>query len=79
MKVGDVVYSTKVRPYEKATIVKVDVTVKNRENKKEVRSKYVAKYLDGSELTFYGFNLNKSIFKHIVQDGQMSIFDYIAN
>lgn len=28
MKVGDVVYSTKVRPYEKAMIVKVDVTVK---------------------------------------------------
>lgn len=34
MKVGDVVYSTKVRPYEEAMIVKVDVTVKNRENKK---------------------------------------------
>lgn len=78
MKVGDVVYSTKVRPYEKATIEKVDIDIKEREGKnKEIRSKYLAKYLDGSELTFYGFNINKSIFKHMEHDGQMTIFDYI--
>lgn len=78
MKVGDIVYSTKIRPYEKATIQKVDIDIREREGKKpEIRSTYIAKYLDGSELRFYGFNINKSIFKHMEKDGQLTIFDYI--
>lgn len=78
MKVGDRVYSTKVRPYETATISKVDIDIKDREGKKaQIKSKYIAKYLDGSELTFYGFNINKTIFKHMDADGQYSLFDYI--
>lgn len=78
MKVGDRIYSTKIRPYEKATIEKVDVDIKEREGKKkEVRSKYIAKYLDGSEITFYGFNINKTIFKEMEPDGQYSLSDYI--
>lgn len=78
MKVGDVVYSTKIRPYEKATIEKLDVDIKIRNGKKdEVRTKYIAKYLDGSEITFYGFNINKTVFKHMEPDGQYSLSDYI--
>lgn len=77
MKVGDIIYSTKVRPNEKATIVKADVKIKERKGIKEIQSKYVAKYLDGSEITFYGFNINKTIFKSDVQEGQLSLFDYI--
>ena len=51
MKVGDVIFSTKVRPYEKATIIKADVVIKERNNKngskkKETRSTYKALYSD---------------------------------
>lgn len=78
MKVGDRIYSTKIIPYELATIEKIDVDIKKRDGKKdEVRTKYIAKYLDGSEITFYGFNINKTVFKHIEPDGQYSISDYI--
>lgn len=77
MKVGDIIYSTKIRPKAKATIVKADVNVKDREGKKEVRSKYVAKYKDGSEITFYGFDINRTIFKYEESDGQLSLFDFM--
>lgn len=78
MKVGDSVYSTKHRQNDRATIVKVDVDIRNEHKKKsEVRSKYIAKYLDGEELVFYGFNINKSIFKVMEPEGQYSIFDYL--
>lgn len=79
MKIGDIVMSTKVRPYDNAKIVKSEVTVKRKENgRKETRTKYIAKYLDGSELTFYGFNINKSIFKIQEADGQMCLADFMT-
>lgn len=83
MKVGDVIFSTKVRPYEKATIVKADVVIKERNNKngskkKETRSTYKALYSDGSEITFYGFNINKSIFKFEEPDGQLNLSDFMC-
>lgn len=82
MKVGDIVFSTKVRPGENAVIKKVDVEIKERIDKKgnvkkETRSTYKATYADGSELSFYGFNINKSIFAYIKPDGQLNLEDFM--
>lgn len=78
MKIGDEVFSTKVRPTDPATIIDVEVVVKEKTGKKqEVRTKYKAKYSDGSELTFYGFNIGKSIFKFERPDGQMDLSQFM--
>lgn len=77
MKVGDRIKSTKIRPTDIATIVKMDAKIKERAGKKEIHTKYVAKYSDGSEITFYGFDINRSVCKYEEPDGQLSIFDYI--
>lgn len=78
MKIGDVVMSTKVRPYENAKVVKSNVTIKfnKKTGKKETRTEYVAEYKDGSTFIFYGFNINKSVFKVMEADGQMRLEDY---
>ena len=39
MKIGDIVYSTKIRPYEHAVIIKADVDIRWREGKDGVRKK----------------------------------------
>lgn len=81
MKIGDMIFSTKVRPNDTATIIKADVVIKWKETKtgkkKETRTKYIAKYPDGSEITFYGFNINKSIFKRMRPSGQITLEDYM--
>ena len=82
MKIGDVIFSTKVRPYENAVIVKADVEIKKRTNKngsvrEETRTTYKAQYKDGSEITFYGFNINKSVFKHTEPDGQINLKEFM--
>lgn len=75
MKIGDRVRSTKVRSEDFAVIKKVDIDIKKRsEDVSNVKTKYVAEYPDGSELTFYGFNIGKTIFA--VDDyEQLSLFD----
>lgn len=80
MKIGDIVYSTKIRPYEHAVIIKADVDIRWREGKdgvrkKETRTSYVAQFTDKTTMTFYGFNVNKSVFKYILPDGQISLSD----
>lgn len=81
MKVGDKVCSTKVRSGEVATITKADVKIKYRESKngkkKEARTTYYAEFPDGSGFTFYGFNINKSVFKIIEPDGQINLSDFM--
>lgn len=65
MKIGDKVRSTKVRPKEVATIIKSDVKIRKDQakSKQEVRTSYTAQYDDGSSLIFYGFDINRTIFK----------------
>lgn len=81
MKIGDEIFSTKVRPNDVATITDVEVVAKWKETKtgkkKEIRTKYLAKYPDNSEITFYGFNINKSIFKFERPSGQITLEDYM--
>lgn len=82
MKIGDNIFSTKIRPNDIAIITHVDVEVKDRVNKngikkRETRSTYKAKYSDGSEITFYGFNINKSIFLYMKPDGQLNLADFM--
>ena len=79
MKVGDVVISNKVRPSDKATIVKVNVKIvfNEKKNRKETRTEYVAEFPDKSTYTFYGFNVNKSVFKAEEPDGQLCLDDFI--
>lgn len=79
MKVGDLVMSTKNQPYANAKIVKVDViTMFNKKKQKnETRTTYTAEYPDGTKLIFYGFNINKSIFKVMEHDGQMVLSDFM--
>ena len=81
MKIGDIVYNPKIRHGEHATIVKAEISVKYKEDKnkklkKVTESKYIAKFEDGSEMTFYGFNVNKSVFLYVKPDGQLS-FDFM--
>lgn len=76
MKIGDKVRSTKVRPGEVATIVKSDIKVRNGvkpNRKREIQSTYTAEFDDGSSLIFYGFNINKTIFKVEAKDGQITL------
>lgn len=79
MKVGDVVMSTKVRPYENAKIVKTDIKTRwdEKKNRKETRTEYVAEFPDKSTFIFYGFNINKSVFKVMENDGQMCLSDFM--
>lgn len=79
MKIGDIVMSTKSRPYENAKITKADIkqVYNEKRNRVETRTTYTAEYPDGSLLIFYGFNVNKSIFKVMEQDGQICLSDFM--
>ena len=82
MKVGDIIFSTKIRPGEHAVIVKADVVrkdriMKNGNTKKETRTTYQAQYKDGCELTFSGFNINKSIFSYIKPNGHINLEEFM--
>lgn len=80
MKIGDIVMSTKVRPYDNAKIVKVEVKKVHNEkrNREEIRTTYTAEYPDKTNLIFYGFNINKSVFKVMEHDGQMCLSDFMT-
>lgn len=79
MKIGDKVRSTKVRPNEIATITKAEIDIRNKAKKdggkrKNIRSKYEAEYADGSKLIFYGFDIDRFVFRTDEVDiGQMSL------
>ena len=75
MKVGQIIFSKKFRPYEKATIIEHKLTKKEDGS---VRSHYIARYLDGEKIKFYPTQVNKSIFLHMESDGQMTIWDYMG-
>lgn len=79
MKVGDIVMSTKVRPYENAKVIKADIKTQwnEKKNRKETRTEYVAEFPDKSTFTFYGFNVNKSVFKVMEADGQLCLSDFM--
>lgn len=77
MKIGDKVISNKFRPDDVATIIAADIYSRLERPQKGIRTKYVAQYDDGYEITFYGFNINKSVFKYEEPDGQMSIEDFL--
>ena len=81
MKIGDKVRSTKVRPNDVATITKSNVILNNKNKndivKKEIRSSYEAEYEDGSKLIFYGFDINRTIFKVEDDYGQMHLGQFI--
>lgn len=80
MKIGDKIRSTKVRPKEIATVTKVDINLREKAEKgrkREVRSTYTAEFDDGSSLIFYGFNINRTVFKVEESDGQMCLDQFI--
>lgn len=79
MKIGDIVMSTKVRPYENAKIVDVEIKKKfnEKKNRLETRTTYTAEFPDKSTMIFYGFNVNKSVFKVMESDGQMCLADFM--
>ena len=79
MKVGDIVMSTKIRPYDNAKVIRVDICRKldEKKNRIETRTKYEAKYSDGTKLLFTGSMCNKSIFKVMQRDGQMCLEDFM--
>ena len=74
MKVGDIIFSTKNRPNENATIIKHKI-IKMEDG--TIRSNYIAKYDDGQTITIYPPSLNKTIFLREPYQ-QMTIFDYIG-
>lgn len=79
MKIGDKVRSVKVRPNDIATITKAHVDIKDKVKKsggikKEIHSKYEAEYSDGSKLIFYGFDIDRFVFRtDEVDAGQMTL------
>lgn len=79
MKIGDIVMSTKVRPYENAKIVKVEVKKIHNEKKDrtEIRTTYTAEFPDKTSMVFYGFDINRFIFKVEEHDGQMCLSDFM--
>lgn len=83
MKIGDVIVSKKVRPGVRAVVTNVEVVIKEKEfwygrKKKECRTKYQARYDDGSILIFYGFDINRDIFKYEESDGQMRLEQFMS-
>ena len=77
MKVGDKIQA-KLIPKEEATVISANIETvwDDIKKRKVVKTKYVARYDDGTLINFYGFNIGKTIFKS--DDGtQLSIFDYI--
>lgn len=80
MKIGDVVYSTEIRPRVHATVISADVDIRWREKKngtkkKEIRTKYIAQYLDKTTMTFYGFDIDRTVFKVNLPEGQLHLSD----
>ena len=81
MKIGDVVYSTKVRGGDYATIIRAEVVLKKKDSaaksKQEVRTKYTAQFKDGSSFIFYGFDIGRSVYKVEEPDPQMHLSEFI--
>lgn len=79
MKIGDVVKSTKIRPSEHAKVVKADIKIRFNDKtiRNEVRTEYIAEFPDKTTFTFYGFDVNRSVFKVQESDGQMRLEDFI--
>lgn len=82
MKIGDVVVSNKIRPGVRAVITNAEVVIKEKElksgrKKKECRTKYQAKYDDGSIMVFYGFDIDRSVFRVEESDGQMCLEEFM--
>lgn len=74
MKVGDKIYHKKYAGL--ATVIQVNVeTTSDIRRGKVVKTTYVAVYPDGRPITFHGFNIGKTIFKHEPIGTQMSLFD----
>lgn len=79
MKIGDIIRSTKVRPSETAKIIKADIRQKYIEKKEmtEIRTEYAAEFKDKSTIKFYGFDINKTIFRVREADGQMRLEEFM--
>jgi hypothetical protein len=77
MKVGDKIYHKKYAGL--ATVIQstVETTWDVRKQKEVVRTKYLATYPDGRPITFFGYDVNKTIFKHKPVNEQMTLFDFI--
>ena len=83
MKIGDVVCSTKSRRNIHAVVTNAEVVIKEKElkngmKKKETRTKYQARFDDGSFMVFYGFDIDRSIFKVEESDGQMCLSQFMS-
>lgn len=79
MKVGDKVRSSKVRPDEIAVVTKADIKiVKNeKKNRDETHTSYTAEFDDKTKLIFYGFDIDRFVFKVEEDDGQIHLSDFI--
>ena len=81
MKVGDRVRSSKVRPDEIAVVTRADIKIVKNEQKNrvkyETRTSYTAEFDDKTKLIFYGFNINRFIFKVEEDDGQIHMSEFI--
>lgn len=83
MKIGDVVFSTKIRPGVHAVVSNAEVNIKEKElkngnKKRETRTKYQAKFDDGSMMVFYGFEIGVYVFKVEESDGQMCLSQFMS-
>jgi hypothetical protein len=79
MKVGDKVRSLRIRPDEIAVVTRADIKiVKNeKKNRDETRTSYTAEFDDKTKLIFYGFDINRFIFKVEEDDGQIHMSEFI--
>lgn len=79
MKVGDKVYHKSLVGI--ATIVHKEIHQTYDPIKKftKMRTKYIANYPNGESIIFYGYDINKIVFKSVPINQQTSLFDSIDN
>lgn len=79
MKVGDKVRSSKIRPNDIATVTKADIKIVYNEKKEsdEIHTSYTAEYEDKTKLIFYGFDINRFVFKVEEDYGQIHLSEFM--
>ena len=74
MKIGDRVRFKKVRPNDEAKIVYFEM---KKMNNGKIRTRYLAEFEDGTQYTFYGYDIGKKVEK-VEEYHQISIDEFCA-
>lgn len=76
MTIGDRVYHKELSGIATIIDCTIRTTYDTVRNKNITRSRYIAEYPDGSKITFYGFDIGKSVMQYKPFE-QLTFFDKI--